>query len=78
MVKNFKERPTAAELLKHPFIFSEFDYETARKDYIDFKGKVLKKLEHIPEDYDNCEFNPVDLKPYKKVRSKTIKETIKK
>ncbi len=74
MVKDYKERPSAAELLKHPFIHDELDYETAKQDYMDYKDGVLRKLGKISDDYAGEEFGTLDNTVDKRGRSKTVKE----
>jgi len=56
MVKDPAERPTAKELLNHPFV-SEFDYEDYKKQYIDFKYDVLKSNGKITDDYEETKFD---------------------
>jgi len=60
MIKNFEERPKAIELLKHPFLSSDLDYESAKQDYLDFKDAVLKRLGTITKDYDGSDFDGFD------------------
>jgi len=74
MVKDYNDRPSAAELLLHPFINEKFDYETAKQDYMVFKSDVLKKLGKISEDYDGEIFARMDSLTDQRLRSKTVKK----
>jgi len=73
MVKDYNERPSAAELLKHPFLHSDLDYENAKEEYMEFKAEVLKRLGKIAEDHEGGEFSHLDTSVDKRPRSKTTK-----
>lgn len=76
MVKNFEDRPTAFELLKHPFIHENLDYETARQDYMDFKEKYLQMSGAIPEDFERNSFSGFDTQSNKRKKSNAVKKKI--
>lgn len=72
MIKDPAERPTASELLCHPFV-ADFDYEDYKQKYIDFKYECLKSLGKITEDYEESKFE--GFTSTKRMRSDTIKST---
>lgn len=71
MVKDPKERPTSAELLKHPFV-NDFDYDEYKQEYLNYKEKVLRELKVISED-EEAKFETLDNKSTR-TRSKTVKQ----
>ena len=73
MIKDHEDRPSAVELLKHPFV-SDFDYDDIKKEYMDYKDKILRIHNIIKEDDEEAKFTSASNKIDRK-RSNTMKST---
>lgn len=73
MVKDPDLRPTAKELLDHPFL-ADFDYEQVKQEYLDFKKQVLRKQGIVTEDFEETKFE--GFASNQRVRSDTFKKQL--
>ena len=74
MTKDPEERPTAKQLLKHPFM--DFDWDEYKQEYLDYKQVILKSLNVIKEDDEEYKFEGFETHSTSRLRSNTIKSGI--